>query len=989
MMKHQLFSFLFSLLSLSLIALPSTEVRAYQNLRFPGTAVQSTAGDNWVFWEESPDLEYQIRAQRYDNQGIAYFPEPITIPSQEGSKRLMQVVPSSDNGIVLLYVHAIQADLPTYRLQKLNSDGEPVWQEYGIEVGEILCPESPFARICANALGGAFLVYVAHDPDQGRSFIGKNFDSSGSNLWSVMPEILVPMFQSVRQLLLTDEGDLLISLERSDLNYIRKVDNFGNSVGADPLLTLDSALPPGAMMTKAHNGNILFYTGINQSAGTALQLQMMDAQGNLLYSSMPELAVPGPIWQVLHVLPDQEGGFFLALETKSTPPGYSDILQVQHIDADLTPTWDAIQQVFSDDSDILDLDAKVDSADNLWLSFVSIATGHTSVKVLLLKLDSSGIPVFANQEISVNTRPKYQPKLLLDDKALLFWRDNFYDSISMRRQIVNSTGTLLLQESDSMLRSMLSGYATTYGVYSFEESSICLMHDFRGDNMQIYFQILDSSLNQQLQTNGKALNQNSRHQQELLSAKIGLNKHLGLLYCQYDGEEYSYYFQEIDDDGELIFPDEGIHIATVDFSSTACEISSDENSWYLYWADAETDNEIPNQVRGQRILDGQIQWPAGGKILASHENSYISAYSAADRYLVYYQVDYSGAGDQCIALRLQSDGNLQQGWSPQGVLIAEANPQNNSYVFMDKTGLINDDLYIFQIQTPTDNSNMDSSYLKLTKLTPDGCLPWGEDGLMMAESNLGDYAYPSNTLFGDEISILYTTEYNSYQNCYYLQKVDTQGNLLFGPDGVATPSSQAYMDKAQLVEYDNGCYSLFAREFTPNFILELTHSYLNANGSLQNSQIVSTNDIRYLYTVKSNNRAMLYWTQNEELDPFDWEETFRHSIHATLMPEPVSISDPTAEQTPALRLSQNTPNPFRDSTVLAYKLRECSPVKIQIFNIKGQLIQETQSSTKNPGDHEWIWNGKDSQGCICPTGVYFFRVTSGRYGSTKKMILIR
>jgi flagellar hook assembly protein FlgD len=88
-------------------------------------------------------------------------------------------------------------------------------------------------------------------------------------------------------------------------------------------------------------------------------------------------------------------------------------------------------------------------------------------------------------------------------------------------------------------------------------------------------------------------------------------------------------------------------------------------------------------------------------------------------------------------------------------------------------------------------------------------------------------------------------------------------------------------------------------------------------------------------------------------------------------------------------LMQNSPNPFSGSTRISYKLHEASPVRLQIFNIKGQLVHELPSLEKAAGEHSWDWDGRDAGGKTCATGIYLYKVHSGRYSASKKMILLR
>jgi len=60
-----------------------------------------------------------------------------------------------------------------------------------------------------------------------------------------------------------------------------------------------------------------------------------------------------------------------------------------------------------------------------------------------------------------------------------------------------------------------------------------------------------------------------------------------------------------------------------------------------------------------------------------------------------------------------------------------------------------------------------------------------------------------------------------------------------------------------------------------------------------------------------------------------------------------------------------------------------------IYNIKGQKVKILVNEKLDTGKHSVIWNGTDDNGKNVSSGVYFYSLNSGRYTSTKKMILMK
>lgn len=84
------------------------------------------------------------------------------------------------------------------------------------------------------------------------------------------------------------------------------------------------------------------------------------------------------------------------------------------------------------------------------------------------------------------------------------------------------------------------------------------------------------------------------------------------------------------------------------------------------------------------------------------------------------------------------------------------------------------------------------------------------------------------------------------------------------------------------------------------------------------------------------------------------------------------------------KLYQNYPNPFNPSTNIEYTLPNAANVKIEVFNITGQKIKTLINRYENAGLHSVKFDAAD-----LPSGIYFYRLISGQFENTKKMILLR
>jgi cyclophilin family peptidyl-prolyl cis-trans isomerase len=91
----------------------------------------------------------------------------------------------------------------------------------------------------------------------------------------------------------------------------------------------------------------------------------------------------------------------------------------------------------------------------------------------------------------------------------------------------------------------------------------------------------------------------------------------------------------------------------------------------------------------------------------------------------------------------------------------------------------------------------------------------------------------------------------------------------------------------------------------------------------------------------------------------------------------VQVSTSTEDATaPELIVVNTAPNPFTQSLELSYTLKEASPLRIEVFNLKGQRVKTLHDGLKNAGSWSLNWNGRDDKGNICPAGLYVLKLTS-------------
>lgn len=95
--------------------------------------------------------------------------------------------------------------------------------------------------------------------------------------------------------------------------------------------------------------------------------------------------------------------------------------------------------------------------------------------------------------------------------------------------------------------------------------------------------------------------------------------------------------------------------------------------------------------------------------------------------------------------------------------------------------------------------------------------------------------------------------------------------------------------------------------------------------------------------------------------------------------------DPAAAALPVRSVFlNNAPNPFNPSTTITYTLPEPLHVEIRLFDSQGRLARTLVSGARAAGPHALAFDGDGMA-----SGVYYYRLTAGRFTETRKLTLVK
>ncbi len=101
----------------------------------------------------------------------------------------------------------------------------------------------------------------------------------------------------------------------------------------------------------------------------------------------------------------------------------------------------------------------------------------------------------------------------------------------------------------------------------------------------------------------------------------------------------------------------------------------------------------------------------------------------------------------------------------------------------------------------------------------------------------------------------------------------------------------------------------------------------------------------------------------------------------------VKMLDPKVPQ--SFVLNQNYPNPFNPTTNISFALPSQEQVKIEIYNVSGELVKVIADQTFSAGTFQVTWDGTNQAGMKTPSGMYIYRLQAGSFTTAKKMLMLK
>jgi FlgD Ig-like domain len=477
------------------------------------------------------------------------------------------------------------------------------------------------------------------------------------------------------------------------------------------------------------------------------------------------------------------------------------------------------------------------------------------------------------------------------------------------------------------------------------------------------------------------------------------------------GATYDIYAQRVNAVGVLQWGAEGTAVCNASNAQFEAAIAPDgAGGAIVTWRDYRSN--INYDIYAQRIDPGGVpRWTADGVALCTAENEQSFTSIVADGAggsIITWRDFRSGPGD-IYAQRVDAAGVPQL--SADGVAVCtDASPQDYPAIVSDGGGGVIVTWQDYRSGTNYDIYAQRVNALGMPQWTPDGVAvstaPNGQGGTTVLSDGLGG-------------AIITWTDYRSGTNYdVYAQRVNALGVPQWTPDGVAvctTADNQYHQDAIS----DNAGGAIVAwTDFRGGLTGDIHAQHLGELPiavAVQSFDAVAAGGVVTLYSlfrsdlgVEAVNVYRGFGTADLPLtiiervvgihgDRFEHVDrdvapggTYRYRI-GVLDADGEFLSPIVTVSVEAIagELAQNRPNPFNPTTTIRFVLPAREHVALAIYNANGRLIRTLVNEVRGHGTHEVAWDGRDDDGAVSSSGVYFYRLRAGKRTESKKMVLLK
>jgi hypothetical protein len=531
----------------------------------------------------------------------------------------------------------------------------------------------------------------------------------------------------------------------------------------------------------------------------------------------------------------------------------------------------------------------------------------------------------------------------------------------------------------------------------------------------IYVQHIDAAGTMLWPPDGAAVCTNAADQTDVAIASDG-RKGAIMAWVDQRAGNANIYTQRVDSLGNMLWTADGVMVCTqIHNQAEPCVVSDGDAGAYICWLDYRSGT----RVYAQRVDSlGAVQWAVNGINFTTT--------TTTPKYDLTMIADGTGGAilawcDNRVwydlyAQRVDADGNHLWTVGGKGVCIA---PEQQRYPQMISDGSGG------MIVTWRDNRSVAlEPDIYVRRVRAAGDTVWTYNGVAVCTA-AGAQDAPQITTDGSDGAIITWEDYRGASRDIFAQRIDGfNATAVWAADGVPVCTAENYQDDPRIVTDGSGggIVAWVDQRNASTSAKDIHISGVDADGDPKVPVFLS-----HFAADVDGDRVALRWTVAEASDRMDFyvlraeakSDLFREVKSPVIEGgdlsfeftddtcEPgksyryrVDVSDEEGRRTlfhteameipaAAVKLVQNSPNPFNPLTKIRFYLPSDNRVTLSVYDPQGRLVTTVVDGVHRAGWNEIEWIAIDRFGAPLSSGVYLCRLQAGKQTLTKKMMVLK
>ena len=980
-------------------------IRQGVNIEWFRTGIETTDGGAIYVWSDTKLGERDLWAQKVDGAGNMVWGEPVLIDGKPDRQEDPVITRTNDNNYVIAWID-FSADLDgDVYAQKIDGEGNLLWQEGGVPVCTLAGMQIDLNMEPDNE-GGVYIIWVdSRNPS--KDLFGQRLSANGSPLWIVngIP-IANGLGDEMQNTMLPDgEGGMIIAYTHSyagnDDLYAKRFNANGTMVWQNTLVISEAeGSQSDIRMAALNDGNFVFTWADKRSADTDIYAQKINLAGDLLwgsylivYSDQNGLARP----QVNpRIVKTSDNGVIIVWEDFRLDTQNPDLF-AQKISASGIKQWSE-QGIALCTAEFAQLGPRLASDNNggCFVVWDDLRNGNApNVDIYAQHLSASGNALWEANGKAICIAPNEQSGSLIkvsNNIVFINWMDIRNGSVGIYYQALTYEGTVLLAVNGAEVFWGLSGDAPLDNYLILKRSSdvVIIWQDtrFANDGYRLFFQFLNPDGSIDLEPNGHPVTVSVGGSQSTPSAVVTPDDQIAIVWEDARGDNPKVYAQLLSASGERLWGEQGMELTVNSpLRQKDPKVSYYNGSLYFGWSGSDqVETSFFYHIYGQRIYNGQKMWGPNGILISTLAQSDLrnecTLYELIDNYYVWHRINPALATQTIWVKRVAEDGSAMDGWQEEGIQTSNYNDWDAIQLF-PKAHKTPEGIFVMW-------RDLRNDYIQNywgQHIAENGTYLWNPVGVNLND-NQKEQEKASIVVNSSGITFAWCENING-MNDIMAQKYSFPGEPLWTNSGYYVVQRDSAQSDPCLVYFPDGNYLISWADFL-NIESDLYYKYITENGEMigapQGNVLCNASKSQYQpQTAILNNKAYTVWADGRSSG-----KTEILGLYAQKLGNGTPVTDVTIPPLQSLILHQNYPNPFNPETTISFTLKDPAlSLKLNIYNIKGQLVKTLYDGALQKGQHSFVWNGTDETNCQVSSGVYFYRLSNGKESRQRKMVLLK